>query len=264
MIAASKTVVAHTKNGPVRAMFGSPAVHVRKDYTEMGPSVDELWLDFGVKDGDAVKALGVEVGTLVTFDDKYHRLGDYHVGKALDNKLGGYIIAQAMRVLKYQGVELGFNLCAVNSVQEEVGLFGARLIAQRIKADIAIVHDVCHNTNHPKMNKAKDGDIKGGAGFCLEFTAQNHRGIISKVREVCDSKEIPYQLAVGSYGNDTVSFFLENTPTAILATPLKYMHTTVEAAHVDDLDNAVLAFVEVLKSIDADWISEISDFKKIH
>ena len=260
MIAASKSVFIHTHKGQkVKAVFGSPAVHVRDKYTEMGPEQHELWLDLGVKSDEKVKELGVEVGCMVTFDDQFSELGDYYIGRSLDNKIGGYIIAEALRRIKENNHRLPYDLYVVNSVQEEVGLFGARKIAKELKADIALVHDVCHNTNHPKMNKAKDGDIEGGKGPCVEFTAQNHRKLINLYRETAEQHNIPLQLTVGSYGNDTVSFFLENTPTAILATPLKYMHTTVEMAHKNDVESVIDLFVKTLLNIDPYFIESVNN-----
>ena len=250
MIAPSKTVMIHTHDGKkVKGVFGWPAIHTRKSYTEMGYDQHELWVDTGLGDKEAVNKAGVEVGNLITFDDQFHEMGDYYVGRSLDNKIGGYIIAEALRKISEKGIELPFDLYVVNSVQEEVGLHGAKKIAKHLQADLALVHDVTHNTNTPKINKAKDGDIKGGEGPCLEYTSQNHRGINKMLREIADEKKIPYQLAVGSMGNDTVAFFMENTPTAILATPLKYMHTTVEMAHKKDVKNCIKLFVEFLKEL---------------
>lgn len=258
MIAPSKTVMIHTHDGKkVPGVFGSPAIHVREKRTEMGSEVHELFIDLGVDSDEKVKELGVEVGNIVTFDTQFSEIGDYYVGRSLDNKIGGYIIAETLRNL--DGKELPFDLYVVNAVQEEVGLFGARLIAQTIRPDIALVHDVCHNTNHPKMNKAKDGDIKGGGGPCLEYTAQNHRKIINKFKEVAKNNEITLQNTIGSYGNDTVSFFLENIPTAIVASPLKYMHTTVEMVHKDDVDNIIKLFTETLLNITPEWIDDVTN-----
>jgi putative aminopeptidase FrvX len=262
MIASSKTVLIHTRSGEtVPGVFGSPAVHVREKYTEMGPDQHELWIDLGFDSDESVKSCGVEVGNLVTFDDQFKKIGNYYVGRSLDNKIGGYIIAEALKLISQEGIQLPYDLYVVNSVQEEVGLYGAKMIAKRLQADIALVHDVCHNTSTPKMDKAKNGDIKGGSGPTLEFTAQNHRKIIAKVREVAEANSIDFQLQVGSYGNDTMAFFLENTPTAIVATPLKYMHTTVEMAHVDDVENCIVLFTEFLKSIDPDWIWHVKNPK---
>ena len=256
MIAPSKSVMVHTHDGnKVPGVFGSPAIHVREKRTEMGTEVHELWVDLGVDSDEKVKELGIEVGNIVTFDTQFSELGDYYVGRSLDNKIGGYIIAETLKNLA--GVELPFDLYVVNAVQEEVGLFGARLIAQTIRPDIALVHDVCHNTNHPKMNKAKDGDIKGGEGPCVEYTAQNHRKIIKLFKDVANKNNINLQNTIGSYGNDTVSFFLENIPTAIVASPLKYMHTTVEMVHKKDVEDAIQIFTKSLTSITPEWIDDV-------
>ena len=259
MIAPSKTVTIHTHDGKkVRGVFGWPAIHTRKSYVETGYDQHELWVDTGLKDLKAVNGAGVEVGNLITFDDQFHEMGDYYVGRSLDNKIGGYIIAEALRKIHEEDIQLPFDLYVVNSVQEEVGLHGAKMIAKRLKADLALVHDVCHNTNTPKIDKAKDGDNKGGEGPCLEYTAQNHREINQMLREVALDNKIPVQLTVGSMGNDTMAFFMENTPTAILATPLKYMHTTVEMAHKKDVKYAIKLFVEFLKALTPEKINKIN------
>lgn len=260
MIAPSKTVMIHTHTGTkVKGVFGWPAIHTRKAYVEKGYEQEELWVDTGLKDLKAVNKAGVEVGNLITFDDQFHEMGDYYVGRSLDNKIGGYIIAEALRKIVEKGIELPFDLYVVNSVQEEVGLHGAKKIAKHLKADLALVHDVCHNTNTPKINKAKDGDNKGGLGPCLEYTAQNHRGINKMLREIADAKKMPVQLTVGSMGNDTMAFFMENTPTAILATPLKYMHTTVEMAHKKDVKTCINLFVEFLKELTPEKINKFNN-----
>ena len=262
MIAPSKTVMIHTHTGQkLRGLFGWPAIHTREKYTSMGYDQHELWVDMGLKDKEAVLKAGVEVGNLVTFDTQLEEIGDYYVGRSLDNKIGGYIIAEALRKIKEYGVQLPYDLYVVNSVQEEVGLYGAKKIAKHLQADLALVHDVCHNTNTPKIDKAKDGDNKGGLGPCLEYTAQNHRKINEMLRDIAKKKDIPLQLTVGSYGNDTMAFFLENTPTAILATPLKYMHTTVEMAHKKDVKAAIKLYVEFLKDLTPNQIEKINNRK---
>lgn len=260
MIAPSKTVMIHTHSGKkVRGLFGWPAIHTRSKYTDMGYDQHELWVDCGLKDKKAVEKAGVEVGCLITFDTQLEEIGDYYVGRSLDNKIGGYIIAEALRKIQEDGEDLPYDLYVVNSVQEEVGLHGAKKIAKHLQADLALVHDVTHNTNTPKIDKAKDGDTKGGAGPCIEYTSQNHRGINKMLRKVAKDNKIPLQLTVGSMGNDTVAFFMENTPTAIIATPLKYMHTTVEAAHKKDVKYAIKLFVAFLKTLTPEKIDEINN-----
>lgn len=260
MIAPSKTVMIHTHNGTkVRGVFGWPAIHTRDSYTEMGYDQHELWVDTGLKTKKAVTKAGIEVGNLITFDDQFHEMGDFYVGRSLDNKIGGYIIAEALRKIVEEGIELPYDLYVVNSVQEEVGLHGAKKIAKHLKADLALVHDVCHATDTPKIDKAKDGDNKAGMGPCLEYTSQNHREINKMLREVAEDNKIPVQLTVGSMGNDTMAFFMENTPTAIISCPLRYMHTTCEMVSKKDVKSAIKLFVAFLKALTPEKINEINN-----
>lgn len=258
LIAPSMPVIIHThSNKKVNGVFGCNAVHVRKDaYTagEKAMKQEDLWIDVGVSSKEEANKLGVEVGCLVTFESRLRELGDYYVGKSLDNKIGGYIIAEALRKIKENGIELPYDLYVVNSVQEEVGLFGARMIAKKLQADLSLIHDVCHSTNTPGINPAIDCDVKAGEGPCLEYTAQNHRGILNMLKRIAKNEKIQLQDTVGSYGNDTMAFFLENTPTAILSTPLKHMHTTVEMAHKSDVKSCIKMFVEVLKDLSVEDI----------
>ena len=251
-IAPSKTVVIHTrKNGRIKGVFGWPAVHVRKG-KEQAPSLDNIFIDVAAHSKDEANEMGIEVGNIVTFDDRLFEMGDYYVGKALDNKIGGYIIAEVTRRLVEQKIKLPYDLYIVNSVQEEVGLYGARMIANRIKPDVALVTDVCHITKSPMYNVKKDCETIGGNGCAIEHTAQNHRQLIEMFRECGDENDIKYQLTIGSYGNDTMGFFLADggIPTAIIATPLKYMHTTVEMAHKDDVESVIKMFIQSLKVLD--------------
>ena len=207
-IAPSKTVVIHTrKNGRIKGVFGWPAVHVRKG-KEQAPSLDNIFIDVAAHSKDEASEMGIEVGNIVTFDDRLFEMGDYYVGKALDNKIGCYIIADVTRRLVEQKIKLPYDLYIVNSVQEEVGLYGARMIANRIKPDVALVTDVCHITKSPMYNVKKDCETIGGNGCAIEHTAQNHRQLIEMFRECGDENDIKYQLTIGSYGNDTMGFFL--------------------------------------------------------
>lgn len=258
MIAPSKDVVVHTHDGKtINGVFGWPAIHTRKKYVEEGPDQHELWVDLGLRHKEMVVDAGVEVGNLITFNDPLRKIGEYWVGRSLDNKIGGYIIAEVARRIKERDLKFWFDLHIVNSVQEEVGLYGAKMIAKKLGADLALVHDVCHNTNTPRMDKSKDGEINGGDGPTIQYTAQNHRMINSLIRKVAEEYYIPLQLEVGSYGNDTMAFFLENTPTAIISTPLKYMHTTVEMAHENDVEYAIELFIATLENITPEFMNEL-------
>lgn len=251
-IAPSKKVMIHTrKNGMVPGVFGWTAVHIRKGQDKT-PDIKSLFIDAGLDSNIKVREAGIEVGNLVTFSDEFEIMGDYYVGKALDNKIGGFIISQVVKMLKENSIVLPYDLYVVNCVQEEVGLFGAKMVAQTIKPNVAIVTDVCHNTHTPGVDKKQECDIRGGAGAVLEHTAQNHKVLLELLRSVAGDKGIAYQLDVGSYGNDTMGFFLANggIPTTIIATPLKYMHTTVEMAHKKDVKAVINLFYWVLQNIE--------------
>lgn len=260
MIAPSKTVMIHTHDGnKVPGVFGWPAIHTRVKRKELGYADHELWVDSGFDSLEDVNKAGIEVGCLITFDDQLQEMGDYYVGKALDNKIGGYIIAEVLRRIHKENIDLPYDLYVVNSVQEEVGLFGAKKIAKELQADLALVTDVCHNTKTPKMDLAKHGPVEGGKGPSLEYASQNHRGILNMLKEVAKTNDIPLQHHVGSYGNDTVAFFLENTPTAILGMPLKYMHSTVEMAHKEDVESTIELYIAFLKELTPEKIDEINN-----
>lgn len=250
MIAPSMKALIHTrKNGRIPAVFGFPAIHTRDTASDKGLKPENLFVDAGVENKEELTKMGVEVGNIITFVDTFQELGDYYVGKSLDNKIGGYIIAETLRRISENGDKLPYDLYVVNSVQEEVGLYGARNIAQHLKADLALVHDVCHSTNTPGVSKIKNGDIKAGKGPTLEYSSQNHRLLLDYIREIAEKNEIPYQTEVGSYGNDTMGFFLANTVTAIIASPLKYMHTTCEMVHKKDVEAAIDLFYNCLVSL---------------
>ncbi|RMG56826.1 MAG: M42 family peptidase, partial [Bacteroidetes bacterium] len=164
-IAPSKRVFIHTENGPVPAVFGWPAIHTRRGDKEETPQVKNIFLDCGCSNRKEVEALGVHVGCVVTFQDQFTTLNErFFVGRALDNRMGGFMIAEVVRLLHEQQVSLPFSLYVVNAVQEEIGLRGAQMVAERIQPDVAIVTDVTHDTSTPMIDKVQHGDVKAGKG----------------------------------------------------------------------------------------------------
>ena len=159
MIAPSKKVLIHTRNnGRIPAVFGFPAIHTRDTGKDTALKTENLFIDTGFDSKEEVSKLGIEIGNIITFDEEFQEIGDYYMGKSLDNKIGGYIIAEVARRIHENGVALPYDLYIVNSVQEEVGLLGAKRIAQELKPDLALIHDVCHHTNTPGISKLKNGE----------------------------------------------------------------------------------------------------------
>ncbi|MGK7394028.1 MAG: M42 family metallopeptidase [Candidatus Cyclobacteriaceae bacterium M3_2C_046] len=255
-IAPSKRAKIHTDKGVVKAVFGWPAIHVRKD-EEKKPDVDTIVLDCGCESKKEAEELGVHVGCVVTFDEDLVELNDkYLVGRALDNRMGGFMIAQVARRLSENKVKLPFGLYIVNAVQEEIGLRGAEMIAHRIKPNLAIVTDVTHDTWSPLYNKIKQGDQKAGKGPVLSYAPAVHNNVLKMLINTAEAKNIPFQRAALSRfsGTDTDAFAYSNegVAAALISLPLKYMHTTVEMVHQDDVENVIRLFYEFLLQLDAD------------
>jgi len=256
MIAPSKRVNIHTDKGTVKAVFGWPAIHMRKGKEET-PSLKNIFLDCGCKTKEEVEALGVHVGCVATFEDEFMILNkNKYVGRALDNRMGGFMIAETARLLKESKTELPFTLYVVNSVQEEIGLRGAQMIAQRIKPDVALVTDVCHDTNTPMVSKIENGDLKSGDGPVLTYGPAVQNNFLKQIISTAEKKNIPFQRAVvsRSTGTDTDAFAYSNegVTSALISLPLRYMHTTVEMVHKDDVENSIRMLLETVKSIKND------------
>ena len=209
-IAPSKRVNIHTEKGIVKAVFGWPAIHTRTAADEKPPKLDNIFLDCGCTTKDEVEKLGVHVGSVVTYEDEFMTLNNrYYVGRALDNRIGGFMIAEVARLLKENSIKLPFGLYITNSVQEEVGLRGAQMIVETIKPDIAIVTDVCHDTHTPMIDKIKQGDIKCGDGPVLFYGPSVQNNLLDLVIKAAESNNIPFQRGAASRATGTDTRFLK-------------------------------------------------------
>ena len=253
-IAPSMRVLVHGKKGQVKAVFGWPAIHTRLasgDNKEPLPKVDNLFLDCGARNKKEVEDLGIHVGAVVTYEDGYEELAyDYLIGRAFDNRIGGFMIAEVARLLQQNKSKLPFALYIVNAVQEEIGLRGAEMIARRIRPDIAIVTDVTHDTSTPMISKIIQGDTVCGKGPSLTFGPAVHNKLLDIVQEVAVKNKIPVQLHTvsRSTGTDTDSFAYANEgcPSVLISMPLRYMHTTVEMLHKSDIENTIRLIYETV------------------
>ena len=212
-IAPSKVVNIHTKKGIVKGLFGWPAIHTRKGATEKAPKLDNIFIDVGCKTKEEVLELGVHVGCVITYPDEFHILNkDKFVCRAIDNRAGGFMIAEVARLLHENKKKLPFGLYITNSVQEEIGLRGAEMITHTIKPNVALITD----------------------------TAEENK--------------IPFQRMASSRatGTDTDAFAYSNggVASALISLPLRYMHTTVEMVHRDDVENVIKLIYETLLKIE--------------
>lgn len=253
MIAPSKRVNIYTDKGVVKAVFGWPAIHMRATKEET-PSMDNIFLDCGCDSKEEVEAMGIHVGCVATFEDEFMVLNtNRYVGRALDNRIGGFMIAEVARLLHEKKKKLPFALYVVNAVQEEVGLRGAQMIAQKIKPDVAIITDVCHDTQTPMVNKIQNGDQSAGKGPVLTYGPAVQNNLLKQVIATAESAKIPFQRAAASRatGTDTDAFAYSNegVPSVLISLPLRYMHTTVEMCRKEDVENTIRLIFESLLAI---------------
>ena len=253
-IAPSKWVNIHTKNGIVKGVFGWPAIHVRDHAKEAPPKIDNIFIDIGAKDKKEVEKMGVHVGCVITYPDSFHILNkNKFVCRAIDNRAGGFMIAEVARLLKENKDKLPFCLYVTNSVQEEIGLRGAEMITNTLKPDLAIVTDVTHDTSTPMIEAKKQGDAKIGKGPVITYAPAVQNNLREKIIRIAEKNKIPYQrLASSRYtGTDTDAFAYSNggVPSALISLPLRYMHTTVEMVQKEDVENVIRLIYETLRNI---------------
>ena len=253
-IAPSMRVNIYTEKGIVKGVFGWPAIHVRDAGKEEAPSLKNIFIDVGAESKKEVEAMGVHVGCVITFVDELMELNkSYLTGRALDNRMGGFMIAEVARRLSENKKKLPFGLYIVNAVQEEIGLRGAEMISRRIKPDLAICTDVTHDTGSPMYNKKESGNMKCGLGPVVCYGPAVQNNVLKMIIQVAEKKKIPFQRqAVSrSTGTDTDSFAYsaEGVASALISLPLKYMHTTVETVHKEDVENVINLIYEVLLQV---------------
>jgi putative aminopeptidase FrvX len=243
VIAPSKKVTIYSRKGKVPGVFAWPSAQSRSP-TDNAPKTANLFIDVGCSSKEEVLDLGVEVGDPILFDDAMTVLNDrLYAGRALDNRIGGYIIAEVARKIRTGGQRLPFSLAVINAVQEEVGLRGAEMMAKRLRPDLAIVVDVTNDTSVPRVDKTEKGDLRVGKGPVLVTAPAIHPLLLEKLAEIAGSQHIEFQrLAMArSTGTDADAFAYSGSgiPTVLICIPIKYMHTTAEAAAKADVAAAI-------------------------
>lgn len=255
-IAPSMRVNIHGKKGIVKGVFGWPAIHTRKPGSdkEPTPKIETIWIDCGARSKKEVLDLGIQVGSVVTYVDGMEELSHNHlIARAFDNRIGGFMIAEVARMLHDNNIKIPYSLYVVNAVQEEIGLRGAEMIARRIKPHVAIVTDVTHDTNTPMINKSIEGEVMCGKGPSLAFAPAVQTKLLGFVEKVAEDNNIPVQWRAlsRSTGTDTDSFAYSNDgcPSVLISIPLRYMHTTVEMLHKDDIENTIQLIFETVRAL---------------
>lgn len=254
-IAPSKRVNIHTKNGIIKGVFGWPAIHTRNRDKEENPKISNIFIDLGCETKEQVEKLGVHVGCVITYPDEFIVLNENKfVCRAIDNRMGGFMIAEVARLLHENKKKLPFGLYITNAVQEEVGLRGAEMITQTIKPNVAIITDVCHDSTTPMIDKKIEGETKIGKGPVITYAPAVQNNLRDLIIDTAEEKKIPFQRLASSRvtGTDTDAFAYSNggVASALISLPLRYMHTTVEMVHKEDVENVIRLIYETILKIE--------------
>jgi len=240
-IVRAQRVTIHTKEGPVRGVVGNVAPHLTKQEGERKvPKMEDLFIDIGAESRKEAAKL-VRIGDPITLVDEFEFLrGDLAVGRAFDNKIGTFSVAEALRLLSGGKGKLQAEVCAVSNIMEEVGLLGARQIAYSLKPDVAIVVDVTHATDYPTVNQQQHGDVKMGKGPTITRGGCNHPAVVARLEKVAKAAKIllQYEAMSASSGTDTDVIFWTRggIPSALVSLPNRYMHSPVEMVNLRDLE----------------------------
>jgi endoglucanase len=240
-ITRAQRVTIHTRRGPVRGVVGNVAPHLtRQEGERKAPKIEDLFIDIGVQSRRDAEKL-VDIGDPITLVDEFELLrGDLAVGRAFDNKIGTFSVAEALRLLTETKGKLKAEVAAVSNIMEEVGLLGARQIAYALKPDCAIVVDVTHATDYPTVNQQQHGDVKLGKGPTITRGGCNHPVVVERLIKAAKELKIKLQFeamsATSGTDTDVIFWTRGGIPSALVSLPNRYMHSPVEMINLRDLE----------------------------
>jgi putative aminopeptidase FrvX len=256
--ARGRKLIFQGENGPVTGIIGNTAIHIRERSSgEKAPEVHELYVDVGADSAKDVEKLGLRVGHPGVYAVSVEEFGENRLcGRALDNRMGGFIIAEVMRRLHKQKAKLPVTVIAANCVQEEIGGYGARMVTYRLQPDAAICLDVTHATDTPGIEKTKHGSVKLGGGPSVTHGTCCHPLVVKKIEKVAAKEKITLQHESSSRysGTDTDSIYhiREGTPSALISLPLRYMHSVVELVDLKDVEHVIQLLTAFAMNMKAD------------
>lgn len=256
-IARGRRVRILADEGEVPGVIGITAIHMRDRKEDKLPEWPQIYIDIGADSREAVTERGVRVGHPAVFAESVEELTPGRLaGRALDNRIGGFIIAQVLARLAQDDPRPAATVYAVNAVQEEIGGHGARMTAYHLAPDVAVVLDVTHATDTPGLDQAKHGRVLLGGGPAISHGAANHPRVVSRLMEVAAEHDMALQHEAVSRtsGTDTDSIFKTRSgvPSALISLPMRYMHSPVETVDLDDVEACITLLTAFARSIQAD------------
>jgi endoglucanase len=247
-----KRVRVISDKGECLGVLGKKAIHLMKpDERKKAPEMEKLFIDIGAKDKEEALTK-VDVGDFAVWDYGYQRLGnnDLAVSAGFDDAIGTFVVAEIMKELAkdksfYAGVY------GVSTVQEEIGLRGAHIAAEKIKPDVGIAFDVGFAADAPEIEKKQVGDTKLGDGPIISIGPNFNPVVVKKFFKLAEENDLPYQkhAANRGTGTDANAIQLSGAATGLLGIPNRYMHTASEVISLEDIKNIVKLVVIFIKSI---------------
>jgi putative aminopeptidase FrvX len=248
-----RRVLVHTARKKVPGVFGKKPIHLlRPEERRKVPLAHDLWVDIGATGGkDALKR--VQVGDIVTVADGLDLLENHiAVGRAFDDKIGAFIVTETLCRLR-RVKDLQVEVAAVSTVQEEIGLRGARTSAFEIRPHVGVAVDVGFASDHPGGEKKIVGDIRLGKGPILHKGAAINPVVGQMLSETARKKKIPFQMAAepraSSTDADVIQISRAGVAAGLLGIPNRYMHTPVEMISLKDAENAIRLLAQFVRAL---------------
>lgn len=262
MLAQRVTIM--TRNGDLTGIIGSKPPHILPpDQRKKAVEIKDMFIDIGASSREEAEEFGVKPGDSVVpyFEFTQMKNEKMLLAKAWDNRIGCAIAIEVLKRLK--GEKHPNVVYGVGTVQEEVGLRGARTAANMINPDIAFGVDVGIAGDTPGVSD-KDASSKMGKGpqiILYDASMVSHKGLRDFVTDTADEKEIPYQfdsLAGGGTDSGAIHLSHDGVPALSITIATRYIHSHAAMLHRDDFENAVQLIVEVIKGLDADKVNEVT------
>jgi endoglucanase len=248
----NQRVILHGTKGEVTGVIGGKPPHMMdEEERKKGVKIDDMFIDVGAHNKADAESLGIEIGTPITVDREFKELSNDRVtGKAFDNRAGVALLIKTM-----QNLDSPFTVYGVFTVQEEVGLKGARTSAYTLDPDCAIATDVTIPGDHPGI-EFKDAAVEMGKGPVITIVDSSGRGLIASrkvvkwLKDTADKQGITVQMEVGIGGTtDATAIHLTKggIPSTTISPPTRYIHSPVEVLDVRDIEAGVQLLLAALK-----------------
>lgn len=254
-IVPGRRVKIYARDSVITGVTGKKAIHLMTaEDRKKVPDIENLWIDVALASRDEVEKQ-VRIGDPIVYDTGFQRINDrVATSRGFDDKVGAFAVVEALRLLKDAGIAAG--VYSVATVQEEIGLRGAKTSAFTVDPVVGIAVDVTHATDSPEINVKREGAIKLGKGPVILRGANANPKVVDKLVQTAETESIPYQLEANARGTGTDANAIQLTrggvAAGLVSIPLRYMHTPSEIVSLEDVENTAKLLAAFVKRITAD------------